>query len=164
MVLPTAFERMHAEKHHFNRTGEVGILLDKGLRVEQGIPDPTRCMDTYWFHLEMLIKYFKRNDVFKLIKNIDFLFHSHVDLLLSQYDTLNYGAWETKVKKCVPAQKQAHLLAYYTQADTESLKKQMILCMRYFAKDAQEICALKNLSYPPNIADKVMSYFENPLL
>ena len=117
----------------FDRTGEVGILLDKGLTTDNNIPDPVRCMDTYWFHLEMLIKYFKRGDVFKLLKNIDFLFHAHVDLLLSQYDTMEYGAPETKVKRCVPKDKQAHLLAYYTTPEPDALKQQMLLCMRWFA-------------------------------
>ncbi|WP_315673069.1 adenylyltransferase [Clostridium sp. 19966] len=71
----------------FDRTGEVTKFLAKGYRTDNNIPDPVRAMDTYWLHTEMLIKYFKRKDMFKLIKNIDVLFHSHVDLLLSQYDT-----------------------------------------------------------------------------
>ena len=101
----------------------MGILLDKGLRAEQGVPDPVRCMDTYWFHLEMLIKYFKRGDVFKLLKNIDFLFHAHADLLIAQYDTLDYGAPETKIKHCVPLDKQAHLLAYFAPAEPDTPEK-----------------------------------------
>ena len=147
----------------FDRTGEVGALLDRGLRAEQGVPEAARCMDTYWFHLEMLIKYFKRGDVFKLIKNIDFLFHAHADLLIGQYDTLDYGAWETKVKKCVPPEKQRHLLAYYGPAELEAMKTQMLICMRYFAEDAAEICAFKTLAYPPRIGETVMAYFEKSL-
>lgn len=147
----------------FDRTGEVGILLDKGLRTDNVLPDAVRCMDTYWFHVEMLIKYFKRKDVFKLLKNIDMLFHAHIELLLSQYDTLDYGAWETKVKKCVPPEKQQHLLAYYTTAEPEALRTQMLRCMRYFAQDAQEIITQRQLPYSPHIAEEVMAYFERSL-
>ncbi len=147
----------------FDRTGEAGILLDKGLTTDNNSPDPVRCMDTYWFHLEMLIKYFKRGDIFKLLKNIDFLFHSHVDLLLSRYDTLNYGAPETKVKRCVPKDKQAHLLAYFAPAELDALKRQMLLCMRYFAADAAEVCAQKDIEYSPHIGETVMAYFERSL-
>ncbi|HPJ02462.1 MAG TPA: aminoglycoside 6-adenylyltransferase [Candidatus Limiplasma sp.] len=147
----------------FDRTGEVSALLDRGLTTDNYIPDPVRCMDTYWFHLEMLIKYFKRGDIFKLLKNIDFLFHAHQDLLLSQYDCLHYGAPETKVKKCVPKDKQAHLLSYFAPAEPETLKKQMLLCMRNFAADAAEVCAAKNIQYPPHIAQKVIEYFERSL-
>jgi hypothetical protein len=49
----------------FDKTGEVGALLDKGLTTDNFTPDILRCIDTYWFHIEMLIKYFKRNDIFK---------------------------------------------------------------------------------------------------
>ena len=63
----------------FDRTGEVENLLSIGLRTDNYIPDIIRAMDTYWFHTEMLIKYFKRKDIFKILKNIDILFHSHVD-------------------------------------------------------------------------------------
>jgi hypothetical protein len=106
----------------FDRTGEVGTLLDKGCRTDNDIPSTVRAMDTYWFHVTMLIKYFKRRDVFKLIKNIDILFHAHVDLLLSRYDTLDWGAWETKVKHCVPEEKQKHLLEYSAAADFTALE------------------------------------------
>lgn len=147
----------------FDRTGEVGALLDMGLRAEQGVPDPVRCMDTYWFHLEMLLKYFKRGDVFKLLKNIDFLFHAHADLLIAQYDTLDYGAPETKIKHCVPPEKQAHLLAYFAPSELELLKSQMLLCMEYFAGDARELCAARNIAYPPHIADEVTAYFRKSI-
>lgn len=144
----------------FDRTGEVAILLDKGLRTDNFIPDALRAMDTYWFHVEMLVKYFKRRDMFKLLKNIDMLFHAHVDLLLSVYDTLDYGAWETKVKKCVPRQKQAHLLAYFAPADFGALENMIHACMAYFQEDAKEVCAAKNIAYPGHIPDLVISYFD----
>ncbi|MEQ3338227.1 adenylyltransferase [Clostridium butyricum] len=81
----------------FDRNGEIAKFLDKGYCTDNNIPDTIRAIDTYWFHSEMLIKYFKRKDIFKLIKNLNIIFHSHVDLLLSAYDTLDWGAWESKV-------------------------------------------------------------------
>ncbi|MBA9086626.1 hypothetical protein FHR92_003106 [Fontibacillus solani] len=98
----------------FDRTGEIAEFLDRGYRTDNYIPDPVRAIDTYWLHTEMLIKYFKRKDLFKLIKNIDVLFHAHVDLLLSHYDTLDWGSWESKVKHCVPEEKQQHLFRQAT--------------------------------------------------
>jgi hypothetical protein len=147
----------------FDRTGEVGALLDRGLRTDNATPDILRCIDTYWFHIEMLIKYFKRNDMFKLIKNIDMLFHAHVDLLLANYDTLDWGAWETKVVKCVPAEKQQHLLEYFGPASPESYETAIKMCMLNFNHDALEICREKNLEYPMNVANQVSSYFNREL-
>ncbi len=144
----------------FDRTGEAGALLDKGLRTDNFIPDPVRAMDTYWFHTEMLIKYFKRKDLFKLIKNMDVIFHSHVDLLLFQYDTLDWGAWESKVKYCVPEEKQQHLAGYFAKAEFGELEKAMRKSMLLFRQDAEEVCSLKGIQYPKSIADQVISYFD----
>lgn len=148
----------------FDRNGEVGKLIDRGLRTDNFIPDTVRAIDTYWFHTEMLIKYFKRGDIFKLIKNVDILFHSHVDLLLSHYDTLDWGAWESKVKHCVPKDKQEHLKAYFSPVDLESLKSSMKKSMNLFQSDAEEICASKGIAYPNRISSLVISYFNKQLI
>lgn len=143
----------------FDRTGEVAEFLDRGYRTDNYIPDSVRAMDTYWFHAEMLIKYFKRKDMFKLIKNIEVLFHAHVDLLLSQYDTLDWGAWESKVKYCVPEEKQQHLLSYFAKADYSELEAAMKKSMVLFQKDALDMCKAKGIAYPETIAQQVISYF-----
>ncbi|BCN29955.1 aminoglycoside 6-adenylyltransferase [Anaeromicropila herbilytica] len=143
----------------FDRSGEVAALLEKGYRTDNYIPDAIRAMDTYWFHAEMLIKYFKRKDVFKLIKNIDILFHAHIDLLLSQYDTLDWGSWESKVKYCVPEEKKDHLKEYFTQAELDSLEAAVKKCMILFRQDAEELCKEKGIGYPESISSQVISYF-----
>ena len=147
----------------FDRTGEVAEFLDRGYRTDNWIPDTVRSIDTYWFHMEMLIKYFKRKDIFKLIKNIDILFHSHVDLFLSYYDTLDWGAWESKVKYCVPGEKQQHLLNYFAKADLGELEAAMKTSMNLFNQDAKEICKAKGIDYPDRIANQIISYFHSRL-
>lgn len=143
----------------FDRIGEVAEFLDRGYRTDNGIPDTVRAIDTYWFHLEMLIKYFKRKDIFKLIKNINILFHSHVDLLLSQYDTLDWGSWESKVKHCVPKEKQQHLKSYFAKAELSDIEAAVKKSMILFEKDAEEICKTKGIHYTDTIAEQVITYF-----
>ncbi|ADL50846.1 aminoglycoside 6-adenylyltransferase [Clostridium cellulovorans] len=143
----------------FDRTGEVAEFLARGYSTENYIPDPVRAMDTYWFHTEMLIKYFKRKDIFKLLKNIDILFHSHIDLLLSQYDTLDWGSWESKVKHCLPEEKQQHLTSYFANANFSDLEAAIKSSMILFRDDAKETCKTKGIDYPDTIADQVISYF-----
>ena len=143
----------------YDRTGEVAKLLDEGLRTDNDAPDPVRAMDTYWFHIEMLIKYFKRKDIFKLLSNIDILFHAHVDLLLSQYDNLDWGSWESKVKYCVPEEKQQHLKSYFAQAEFIDLEDSVKRSMVAFRQDAEEVCKLKGIVYPNSIIEQVVSYF-----
>ncbi|AGF56134.1 hypothetical protein B0P06_005606 [Clostridium saccharoperbutylacetonicum] len=143
----------------FDRTGEVTKLLGKGLTTDNYLPDPVRAMDTYWFHAEMLIKYFKRKDIFKLIKNIDILFHSHVDLLLSQYDSLDWGSWESKVKYCVPKDKRSHLKSYFVNAEFKDLEDAVKSSMYLFKQDAEELCEKKGINYPSSISDQIIFYF-----
>lgn len=144
----------------FDRTGEVAEFLDRGYRTDNDIPDTMRAIDTYWFHIVMLIKYFKRKDIFKLIKNINILFHAHVDLLLSRYDTLDWGAWESKVKHCVPEEKQQHLKAYLARADFGEMEIMVRKCIGLFRKDADEICREKHIDFPATIPIQIISYFE----
>ena len=147
----------------FDRRGEIKAFLEMGYRTDNYIPDIVRAIDTYWFHAEMLIKYFKRNDIFKLIKNIDVLFHAHVDLLLGRYDTLDWGAWESKVKYCVPEELQEHLKLYFTNADIKSIEAAIRKAMALFQQDAEEICREKTITYNHNIGSQVINYFNKRL-
>ncbi|MCL2719174.1 MAG: aminoglycoside 6-adenylyltransferase [Lachnospiraceae bacterium] len=145
----------------FDRTGEVAALLDKGYTTDNYIPDTLRAIDTYWFHIQMLVKYFKRRDIYKLFKNInDFIFHAHIDLLLSHYDTLDWGSWETKVKRCVPEDLQKHLLVYFTSADFAELKTAIEKGMTFFQQDAKMICEAKGLLYPESMVQQIAAYFK----
>jgi len=148
----------------FDRTGETAAFLDKGYTTDNHIPDTLRTIETYWFHAMMLVKYFKRNDIFKLIKNIhDFLFHAHIDLLLSQYDTLDWGGWESKVKHCVPEDKQEHLKMYFTTPDITILKIAIQKCLIHFRNDAEEICKIKGIDYTKNVSSQVIEYFNREI-
>jgi len=143
----------------FDRTGETALLLNKGCSVENHVPDTMRAVDTYWFHAVMLVKYFRRGDVFKVLKNIGILFHAHADLLLSKYDTMSWGDRESKVKHCVPVGKQEHLKVYFASADLTALKSAVRKGMKLFESDAAEICKSKGVDCPKLMPGQVIAYF-----
>jgi predicted nucleotidyltransferase len=145
----------------FDRTGETKKILENGYRIENYMPNLTRIIDTYWFHTVMLIKYFKRGDLFKILKNMNILFHSHVDLLLSQYDTMDWGSWESKVKHCVPLDKQEHLKIYFTKANMAELEKAVIKGIGLFKNDSDEICKEKGINYSKKNGNEIIKYFNN---
>jgi hypothetical protein len=148
----------------FDRTGETTIHLDKSYTVDNFIPDTVMVIDTYLFHAVMLVKYFKRNDIFKLHKNIDILFHAHIDLFLSYYDKLDWGSWENKIKYCVPNEKQEYLKAYFVSADINSLRISVKKCLNQFVHDANEICMNKNIAYSENKIKRIIEYLEREIL
>jgi predicted nucleotidyltransferase len=143
----------------FDKTGEVAEFLDKDNQIEKEVYNSIRIMDTYWFHAEMLIKYFKRKDFFKLIKVINLLYQTHVELLLSQYNTLDWGSIESKVGHCVPDEKKEHLKTYFANPDFHELEVAVKTGMNLFKEDAEELCKLKGIVYPENIASQVIAYF-----
>ena len=143
----------------FDRTGKVGALLDRGLRTDHDLPDPIRACDTYWFHLQMLIKYFKRKDLFKIIKNLDVLFHAHVDLLLSHHDRIDWGGWESKVRHGVPYQGQEHLKLYFAPADLWHLEEAVRSAVPGFRADAERILGEQGKRYRWAVADQIEASF-----
>jgi hypothetical protein len=157
------YEGSTKENIIFDKTGETAALLDRELSLDDRNYDHLKIMDTYWFHVIMLVKYFKRKDIFKLIKNIDILFHAHTDLLLSRYDTLSWGGWESKVKHCVPAEKQEYLKAYFTQADIFSILTAVRKGISFFMVDSEDICRENEINYIESVACKVISYFNKEL-
>lgn len=142
----------------FDKTGEVAEFLDKGFQTEKEVYDPIRIMDTYWFHTEMLIKYFKRKDFFKLVNVIHILYQTHVELLLSQYNALGWGSIESKIGHCVPDEKREHLKTYFAKPEFDELEAAVRVGMNLFKTDAEEICKTKGITYP-DIASQVIHYF-----
>lgn len=146
----------------FDRNGETAEFLEKGYTTDNYVPDTARAIDTYWFHAMMLVKYFKRSDLFKISKIFnDFLLQSHVNLLLSRYDTMDWGAWETKVKYCVPPEKQERLKTYLVSANIAEFEKAIKKGINLFKDDAEEICKEKGINYSERTGQQVIKYIND---
>lgn len=74
--------------------------------------------------------------------------------------TLDWGAWESKVKYCVPQDKQSHRLHYFTAAEYSGIEAAVKISMLIFLQDAKEICEKKGISYNHNLAEQVIAYFD----
>jgi hypothetical protein len=72
---------------------------------------------------------------------------------------LDWGAWESKVKYCVPEEKQQHLKGYFARAEFNDLEAAVKSAMTLFKQDAEEICKEKGINYDDKIAEQVISYF-----
>lgn len=147
------FDKNHAVKKYFD--------LSKPILAEEY--DPIRAIDTYWFHTHMLIKYLKRDDFFKLMKNIDVLFQAHVHLLLSFYDRSLWGDLESKIKLWIPKKKQEYLKAYFTNGNERHFEEMVKRNLKFFQKDAEYICEKLNLCYSSIIPKEVIDYFNRRL-
>lgn len=142
----------------FDRDGVVSSLISKAPKGEIQKRDILYCIETYWHHIHMLIKYFMRKDYFKLLKNINIIMQSHIELLLEQYDCISWGGWDSKIKY-IPKEKQEHLMDYFASNDIERMKKNIKNLIELFSLDAREICLNKGIIYPLEMETAIKQEF-----
>ena len=143
----------------FDSDGEVTKLISnapKGVIFERDI---NNIITTYWHHVHMVIKYFLRQDYFKLHNNFNIIMESHADLLLAKYDTITWGSWHSKIKHCVPIEKQLHLKKYFDSTNFEEMKENLKQSIEWFCEDSKSICKEKNIPYPEIFEDKIKAEY-----
>jgi len=144
----------------FDRDGVIAEIVKNAPKGEIPIRNVSQIIDTYWFHIHMITKYFSRQDYFKILNNINVLMNAHTELLLSEYDCITWGGWESKLQ-FIPSEKQEHLKLYYRLTDLDSVKNDLKTSMNWFSEDAQEICLSKGLNYPMTLEIDLKQEFEN---
>ena len=89
----------------FDREGQVRKLIEKSPKGETWNSDLETLNTSYWFHINMSIKYLKRKDFFKLHYLMRTLMDTHVALLLNGYDQIPWGNKANKLN-FLPEEKQ----------------------------------------------------------
>jgi hypothetical protein len=143
----------------FDSDGEISKLIStapKGTIFERDI---NHSIITYWHHVHMVIKYFMREDYFKLHSNFNTIMQSHIELLLAKYDNTTWGGWDSKLKLCVPVEKQIHLKKYFDSTNIDKMKENLKESIEWFCIDAKSICEEKNIPYPQIIEDKIKTEY-----
>lgn len=95
-------------------------------------------METYWLNVQMSVKYFKRNDFFKLDGVLRTLMDMHTSLLLNAYDKITWGGSANKLHY-IPEEKQRHLMKYGCIEDFNLMKRNLHLSIHWFEEDANEM-------------------------
>lgn len=139
----------------FDKSGTIAKIVKHAAKGTINKYDTIYAIETYWHHTHMIIKYFKRKDYFKLLKNIEILMHSHVELLLSEYDQTTWGGWESKIK-FIPQEKQNHLMNYYASSDFDTIAKNIMESIIFFSSDAKETCRNQSFTYPLEMEEKII--------
>lgn len=158
---------------HYTALKPGDVIFDKNDAVKQLIKkapqgsvlkfDVQYLVKTYFTHLNMLIKYFIRNDYFKIKKNIDILYNTHIELLLSKYDKIVWGDYCNKIKHCIPKDLHPRLMMYFSSSAIDFLKKNILDCALNFSADAKKICAEKNIEYPHRAEKLIINQYKKQL-
>lgn len=143
----------------FSKDGAAERLIENAPIGEPWQADVKRLSDTYWLHVQMSVKYFLREDFFKLNNVLRTLMDTHASLLLTGYDKTTWGGAESKLK-FIPAEKQTHLMKYGCTEDFKLMRKNLQWSMDCFEKDVEEI--MPNCC--GNAAGLIKKYFKENLL
>ena len=118
-----------------------------------------RLITTYLYHFHMTAKYLIRQDYFKLNHVMRTLYDTHVSLLLTAYDVINWGGAENKLH-FLSADKQEHLKKYFCTDDFSLNKNNLLQSMEWFEKDISDVLEKKSQKYNTENIDAVKEYWK----
>lgn len=142
----------------FDREGQVRKLIEKSPKGKTWNSDLKALNTTYWYHINMSIKYLKRKDFFKLHYLMRTLMDTHVALLLNGYDQIAWGNMANKLN-FLPEEKQQHIMEYNCSCDFSENVSTLWRLMNWFAEDYNEVCEIKGVKADNRIAEMVEEFW-----
>ena len=118
----------------FDKKGLVKTLCDNSPEGNMWSGDIDGLFKTYMYHFYMTAKYLIRKDYFKLNHVMRTLFDTHASLLLTGYDSINWGGAENKLN-FIPSEKQNHLKKYCCTEDFCVNKENLLKSAEWFKQD-----------------------------
>ena len=128
----------------FDRTGDVRKLVQAAPKGTLWSSDLKALNETYWFHVNMTIKYLKRQDFFKLNHLMRILMDTHVSVILTGYDRIQWGGTANKLH-FVPEEKRRHVMKYGCVEDFEVNRRNLLKEMSWFEEDYGDVCRIKGI-------------------
>jgi predicted nucleotidyltransferase len=151
-------------KIHYTDLQEKDIIFDQDGSVEELIHNaPTgnlwsgnidEIVKTYWFHLNMTIKYLLRNDFFKLNGVLRVLMDTHTSLLLTAYDNITWGGTANKLH-FIDKDKQEHLKKYGCVDDFKQVRTNLLQSISWFENDVAEIGSEEEVTYNKRLSSEI---------
>ncbi|MDE6853215.1 MAG: nucleotidyltransferase domain-containing protein [Lachnospiraceae bacterium] len=155
-------------KVHYTDLTEKDIIFDTGHYVQnlcENCPhgsvwdaDIEHLISTYLYHFYMTAKYLIRQDYFKLNHVMRTLYDTHVSLLLTAYDVINWGGAENKLH-FLSAGQQEHLKQYFCTEDFSWNRKRLLQSMEWFQEDLCDVLDRKEQDYNMEHVTAVKEYW-----
>lgn len=142
----------------FDSEGCVQKLLDESPKGDKWQSDLEKLNATYWFNINMSIKYLKRKDFFKLHYLMRSLMDTHVALLLNGYDKISWGNMVNKLQY-LPEKMQEHIMYYRCTEDFVENISILWRVMNWFEDDYNEVCKIKGVEADNRLAPMVEEFW-----
>lgn len=152
------YMNLQEENIIFDVQGNVKNLMNHAPLGSSWSADIRRLIETYWLHVQMSAKYFLRKDFFKLEGVLRILMDTHTSLLLTGYDTINWGGTANKLHFISP-EKQKHLMKYGCNEDFQSVRDNLLQSIVWFEEDVRNIATLEEQQYNHEIGTLIKGYW-----
>lgn len=119
-----------------------------------------RSIEQYWIYTYLNGKYYKRQDIFKLLYIQNFLFNNHIKLLNALYTDEMWTWWPSDIKK-LPKVKQKKMLIYFGSKTINKITKAIGKETEMYAYDANRICKKLGIYYPHELEEYVKKHLFN---
>lgn len=120
-------------------------------------------IEMYWLFAFISTKYFMRGDIFKIIYARDIMRSVHLAVLKLLSNKGDWSWWPESINKNLEPQKQAELLSYFGAPTLTELKRNFMLMLNAFSKDAQELCRREKTDYPGSLEAVILKHIYDHL-
>ncbi len=152
------YMNLQKENIVFDVQGNVKNLMNHAPLGSSWSADIRRLVETYWLHVQMSAKYFLRKDFFKLEGVLRILMDTHTSLLLTGYDTINWGGTANKLHFINP-EKQKHLMKYGCTEDFQSVRDNLHQSIVWFEEDVRDIATPEDQQYSDEVGTLIKEYW-----
>jgi hypothetical protein len=169
------FAKLSSLKEGWGKTllvgcGDVEILFDKeGIIADalNTLKPPQYLADSlvwdiqrYWIYIYIIVKYLRREDIFKILYTQQILFGIHMNVLRELYPPQsNWSWWPWTAKHILNEQHQAAILLYFAGDDVDRVIRLLCQEMDLFSQDGRAACEKHHLVYPDNLEQEVRAHF-----
>lgn len=128
-----------------------GILNGANIRYQ---------IEMYWLFAFIAVKYFKRENIFKLIYARDTMRSVHLSILKMLIGKGDWSWWAESMTTNLDAEKQTEMLSYFGAPTVDGLKRDFKKALSVFSKDAGELCKQEGLTYPKELEETLLRYID----
>lgn len=115
-------------------------------------------IEKYWLFVFISMKYFMREDVFKVIYARDEMRGVHLNILRMAINKGDWSWWPESINKNLDKAKKDDMLSYFGAPIISTMKDDFRKQIAAFSKDAKLFCTANGIEYLNNLEVSILGY------
>jgi hypothetical protein len=162
VVAETKFKEMAVapDRILFDHTGLLASIPKPEAPAPLAAAELAHLIDTYWVYASLDGKYFRRDDLYKMLYVQGVLFQMHVLVLRAFHPGVPWTWWAANVQHLDELRRE-ELLVYFGAHDIEMVCEALATQLSLFSTDARRACALTGIEYPSAVENAVRAHLRD---